>query len=62
MSSISGAVGSYYGVKNTNAAITAQAALQKLSQETMKQQMRDLIQSMPRENLGNRGRVIDIYV
>ncbi len=61
MSSISGAVGAYYAVKNMNASIMAQASLQKITQDAMTQQMKDLLKTMPAGNPGV-GRIIDVRV
>lgn len=62
ISTVSGAVGAYYAVKNMNASITAHAALQKISQEAMAQQMNDLLKTMPQLKSSNLGRSIDVRV
>ncbi|MBP7176339.1 MAG: putative motility protein [Thermoclostridium sp.] len=61
MSSVSGAIGAYYAVKNMNASIAAHASLQKLSQDAMTQQMKDLLKAMPSVD-PNLGRTIDMRV
>lgn len=61
MSSVSGAVGAYYSVKNMNASILAAASLQKITQDAMTQQMKDLLKTLPAGNPAV-GRFIDIRV
>jgi hypothetical protein len=61
MSSVTGAVGAYYAVKNMNVSIMAQASLQKITQDAMTQQMNDLLKTMPAGNPGV-GRIIDVRV
>jgi len=61
MASVSGAIGAYYAVKNMNASITAQASLQKISQDAMKQQMQDLLKTVP-QGSSAAGRHIDVRV
>lgn len=61
MSSVSGAVGAYYAVKNMNASIVAQASLQKIAQDAMTQQMKDLLKTLPAGN-SVVGRFIDVRV
>lgn len=60
MSSISGSIGAYYSVKNMNAFITAQASLQKISQDAMAQQMNELLKALPDHNSSPIGRTIDV--
>jgi hypothetical protein len=59
VSSVSGAVGAYYAVKNMNASISAHAALQKISQDAMTQQMKELLKTLPAGNPAV-GRFIDV--
>ena len=61
MASVSGAVGAYYAVKSMNASISAQASLQKITQDARAQQMNDLLKTMPSGN-PNLGRNIDVRV
>lgn len=59
MPSISGAAGSYFAIKSRNAFIMAQVSLQKISQDTMTQQMKDLLKNLPNSNSGSK---IDIRI
>ncbi len=56
MSYATGAVFSYYRLKNINAMQTAQMAFQKMNQEQTTQKMQELLKMMPEikpEHLGN---------
>ncbi len=62
MSYMEGAVQSYYKIKNMNAMQSAQMTLQKLNQEQITQQVRELLKSMPKLNPDHLGNNIDVSV
>lgn len=62
MATISGAVGAYYSVKSMNASIAAKATLLKITQDTMAQNMNNLLKTMSRPKTPISGNIIDVRI